>query len=558
MGIYFAQEANNQQMLYAQYANSLRQANNAYAFNPYAMPPNGYATPVVPPQYGYPPTTASPYPTPQYLPPQQQQGLPQAPFYNPYHNAPVPNAVMPAPPQQPNLHQGTNPQMPNPNGVVPNAVMPAPPQQPNLPQGTNPQMPNPNGVVPNAVMPAPPQRPNLPGINTPQAPSIATRTGRSANPSIEEENTAMTEYLLHQAKALNAPEEVINGLMYRLNTGNFEVANIDPSKSLNITEEAPHDAKTKHRLLTKAIEEINSSTSPDEAMRKFGILAQEGEVADYDARTQSFITYTTTKIDPKKAKLPDSVERYQVTQNVIRFDAQGRPTVQTRAVNAKEVDRLSQQFELIDPNQTASTFSNDVALKERLKGTLTSPAFQSSFDNAVKTANFNSLDAQAIYNALLPLQNTISATYNTKGVKLGIQGQSPDGGATTALYDPTENTVNIYLPAIEKHLVAGTGKGLTGEALQRYVLAQITATLVHENAHARQFHAIQNPSQFGVNTATDKKTLDSLKLNTQIYNVPIVNMVLKGNMNEYERQPLEAGVKPFEDLAREILLPQYS
>jgi hypothetical protein len=366
----------------------------------------------------------------------------------------------------------------------------------------------------------------------------------------------MTEYLINQAKALNAPEEIINGLMYRLNTGNFEVANIDPSKSLNITEEAPSDAKTKNRLLKKAIEEINGSTSRDEAMRKFGILAQEGEVADYDARTKSFITYTTTKIDPKKANLPDNIERYQVTQNVIRFDAQGRPTVQTRAVNAKEVDRLSQNFELIDSDQTSSTLSSDAALKERLKATLTSPTFKGTFDAAVKTANLNSLDARSIYNALLPIQNALSATYGTRDVKLGVQGQSPDGGATTALYDPTENTVNIFLPAIEKHLVTGTGQGYTGEALQRYVVAQITTTLVHENAHARQFQAIKKPSQFGVNTSVDKNTLDSLKLNTQIYNVPVVNMVLKGNMKEYERQPLEEGVKPFEDIAREILLPQ--
>jgi hypothetical protein len=88
--------------------------------------------------------------------------------------------------------------------------------------------------------------------------------------------------------------------------------------------------------------------------------------------------------------------------------------------------------------------------------------------------------------------------------------------------------------------------------LNQYVLAQLVTQLVHETAHARQYDAIKNPAKYG-NTEADKKTIESFKINKQLYNYPQINLFLKGGLQDYENQPVEKGVKAFERVAKDAL-----
>jgi hypothetical protein len=189
-----------------------------------------------------------------------------------------------------------------------------------------------------------------------------------------------------------------------------------------------------------------------------------------------------------------------------------------------------------------------------IEALLKSPSFKSLSNQAVKNANLDNLDPATLTAALMPIQKALTTTYGTQDVRFSVEAQSPDGGVTMALYDPATNAIRIYLPALRKHLVEGTGKGLKGDALHNYVVANITASLVHENAHGRQYQAMKDPRRFGATTPEDEKALDAYRVNVQVYNNPTTALLMEGDLYAYEHQALEAGVKPFEDLAKKVLL----
>jgi hypothetical protein len=392
--------------------------------------------------------------------------------------------------------------------------------------------------------------------------SDTQRTGKASKSDLDAENTQLQAYFIAEAKKLGLDDTIQAGLKYYLNKG-FEVSNIDVSKAENITEFTPQNAENLNRMLTLGLAELQSSQSEIERKTKLRILGTSGEMADYDPTTQSYVTYSAEKQssvdpkDPKKAKEKgNSFDRYTVKQNVIRFDGQGRPQVQQRVVQASEVDALSTNFDLVNTSTTSSKLSGDSVVLKRLKSTLMSTSFKTASETAAKKADFGNPDAAKITQALQPLQDMISKAYGLEGVKLAIQPQGPDANSTMALYDPDNKTVKIFLPAIRGKLIEGTQAGFSGEKLNQYVLAHLSKTLVHENAHARQYEAMKDPAKFGAVTEADKKTLESFKLNKQVYNVPKINTLLKGELNDYQNQPVEKGVVAFEDMAADVLLKQ--
>lgn len=378
------------------------------------------------------------------------------------------------------------------------------------------------------------------------------RSGTQTKASVEEENKKLKEYLYALAKQLCPPETIENGIKYRVETGNFEVANIDPRLALNITESTARDPETLNRLLKAAANEVGGSKSQDEASRKLGILATTGEMPDFDPATQSYVTYTAQKTTVKAGK-NQTVNRYSVAQNRIRFDAQGRMSAQSRRVDPREVDALGQNFDLM-VNTPPTALSTDPAMLSNIEALLKSPSFKSLSNQAVKNANLDNLDPATLTAALMPIQKALTTTYGTQDVRFSVEAQSPDGGVTMALYDPATNAIRIYLPALRKHLVEGTGKGLKGDALHNYVVANITASLVHENGHGRQYQALKDPKRFGATTPEDEKALDAYRVNTQVYNNPTTALLMEGDLYPYQHQALEEGVAKFEDLAKKVLL----
>ena len=478
-----------------------------------------------------------------------QQAVAQQSLYAQYANAQR-EALM-QPPQM-----ATNPYANNPAALNPYMQ---PYQTPNTYQTPA----QPSWQQPVTLPPAPTAPPASP--TSPTKPDTQ-RTGRESKPettaSLDAENQQIQNYFIDTAKKLGLDDTVQAGLKYYLGNG-FEVSHVDPSKAQNITEYKPQDAENLNRLLKAGLAELQSSQSENEAKTKLGILGSTGELAHYDAKSQSYVTYSAEKQssadpkDPQKAKEKGNLfDRYTVKQNVIRFDAQGRPQVQQRIVQAREVDALSTNFDLVDTSSTSSALSTDAAVLSSLKSTLTSSSFKTASETAAQKADFGNLDAQKITDALTPIQDMISKAYGTTGVKVKIEAQSPDGGTTMALSNPDTKTVSIYLPAIRKRLIEGTKAGYTGEKLNQYVMAHLTTSLVHENAHGRQYEAMKDPRRFGVVSDSDQKTLDSFKLNKQIYNVPQINILLKGELNDYQNQPVEKGVKAFEDMAEDVLLTQ--
>ena len=401
---------------------------------------------------------------------------------------------------------------------------------------------------------------------SPQAPKLpeTQRNGQeeakesTAPCDVAEENKALQAYFKEQAKALGLDEKTQAGIQYHTSNG-FEVSSVNPAKAKNISEFKPQDAQALNALLRASYEELNSSQSQQEAKTKLEILGNNGEMPDYDSSTQSYVTYSAEKQrltdakDPKKTGKTNVVERYCVKQNVIRVDAQGRFQVQTRAVQASEVDPSARNFDLVDASTTNSGLSSDAGVVSRLTSTLSSTSFTSAFDSGAKKADFGNPDASKITAALAPLQTHIGKAFGVEGVKLAIQPNSMDGGSTLVLFNPNNNTINIFLPAIRSFLIKGTQAGYTGEKLNQYVLAQLVTQLVHETAHARQYDAIKNPAKYG-NTEADKKTIESFKINKQLYNYPQINLFLKGGLQDYENQPVEKGVKAFERVAKDALL----
>jgi hypothetical protein len=462
----------------------------------------------------------------------------------------------------PNPSLAGNPYANNPGALNPYMQ---PYQTPNIYQApAQPSWQQPVTLPPALTAPPPttttPATPDTQRTGTESTPETKPETKKAS--TLEAENQQLQTYFVETAKKLGLDENIQAGLKYYLGNG-FEVSNIDPSKAQNITEFKPQDAENLNRLLKAGLAELQSSQSENEAKTKLGILGSTGELADYDAKSQSYVTYSADKQssadpkDPQKAKEKGNLfDRYTVKQNVIRFDAQGRPQVQQRVVQAREVDALSTNFDLVDTSTTSSALSGDAGVLSSLKSTLTSTSFKTASETASKKADFGNLDAQRITEAMTPIQDMISRAYGTEGVKLAILPQSPDGGTTMALYNPDQKTVNIFLPAIRKRLIEGTKAGYTGEKLNQYVMAHLTTSVVHENAHGRQYEAIKDPRKFGVVSDSDKKTIESFKLNKQIYNVPQINILLKGDLNDYQNQPVEKGVEAFEDLAKDVLLTQ--
>ena len=401
---------------------------------------------------------------------------------------------------------------------------------------------------------------------TPQAPPLPRlqRSGQeeakesTAPCDVAEENKQLQAYFIETAKALGLDETTQAGIKYHLTNG-FEVSSVEAAKAKNITEFKPQDAQALNALLRASYEELNSSQTKEEAKIKLGILGNNGEMPDYDASTQSYVTYSAEKQrltdakDPKKTSKTNVVERYCVKQNVIRVDAQGRFQVQTRAVQASEVDPSARNFDLVDASTTSSGLSSDAAVVSRLTSTLSSTGFTSAFDSGAKKADFGNPDASKITEALAPLQAHISKAFGVEGVKLAIQPKSMDGGSTLALFNPNNNTINIFLPAIRSFLIKGTQAGYSGEKLNQYVLAQLVTQLVHETAHARQYDAMKNPAKYG-NTEADKKTIESFKINKQLYIYPEIESFLKGGLKDYKNQPVEKGVEAFERVAKDALL----
>jgi hypothetical protein len=400
-----------------------------------------------------------------------------------------------------------------------------------------------------------PQAPKLPET---QRNGQEETTESTAPCDVAEENKALQAYFKEQAKALGLDEKTQAGIQYHTSNG-FEVSSVNPAKAKNITEFKPQDAQALNALLRASYEELNSSQSQQEAKTKLEILGNKGEMPDYDASTQSYVTYSAEKQrltdakDPKKTGKTNVVERYCVKQNVIRVDAQGRFQVQTRAVQASEVDPSARNFDLVDASTTNSGLSSDAGVVSRLTSTLGSTSFTSAFDSGAKKADFGNPDASKITEALAPLQTHIGKAFGVEGVKLAIQPNSMDGGSTLVLFNPNNNTINIFAPAIRSFLIKGTQAGYTGEKLNQYVLAQLVTQLVHETAHARQYDAIKNPAKYG-STEADKKTIESFTLNKQLYNYPQINLFLKGGLQDYENQPVEKGVKAFERVAKDALL----
>lgn len=480
-----------------------------------------------------------------------QQATAQQSLYGQYANAQR-QALMQTP------QMASNPYATNPSALNPYMQ---PYQTPNTYQApTMPSWQQPVTLPPEPT--APPPTTTAPPPTTPDTQRTGTESKPETTASLDAENQQLQTYFIETAKNLGLDDTIQAGLKYYLGNG-FEVSNIDPSKAQNITEYKPQDAENLNRLLKAGLAELQSSQSENEAKTKLGILGTTGEIADYDAKSQSYVTYSASKQssadpkDPKKAKEKGNLfDRYTVKQNVIRFDAQGRPQVQQRVVQAREVDALSANFDLVDTSTTSSALSSDAGVLSSLKSTLTSSSFKMASETAAQKADFGNLDAQKISEALTPIQDMISRAYGTEGVKVAVLPQSPDGGATMALYNPDQKTVNIYLPAIRSKLIEGTKAGYTGEKLNQYVLAHLSKTLVHENAHGRQYEAMKDPRKFGVVSDADKKTIESFKLNKQIYNVPQINILLKGDLNDYQNQPVEKGVKAFEDMAEDVLLTQ--
>jgi|GEM_PF-3642006 len=379
------------------------------------------------------------------------------------------------------------------------------------------------------------------------------RQGTIARVSYEKDYSAQNRQqatqIVNQAKQAGATKQELAQLQQRLLSGRFEVANVDPAKALNIQEHAQSlQSQALNTLLGAALKELNDVQSDQEKQVKLSHLVNSGEVADYDATSQTYVTFST-----QQEKQRDLVDAVQIQQNMTQVDAQGQGKTTTRIVNPKEIDALAgSQFDVLEVNETRKlgTLSTDQKHLSSLRQVIESDDFSNAYEQSLK--GMGSYTADQFAQHLAPLQSIIAGAYDMQGVQLEIADKGPDNGVTLALYNPESGNVMLYTPAIKTLEQQGRQKGFTGEALKRYTLNEITKTLAHENRHAYQYAAVQDPDAFGL-TEADTQDTDALRTNMHYYNIPLVDQVLTGNMNAYKDQPLEYGVRQFEDLASTLL-----
>jgi hypothetical protein len=362
-------------------------------------------------------------------------------------------------------------------------------------------------------------------------------------------NNQIIQDVLVQARDMGVTQNELNAINTRLQTGAFEVANIDPAKALNIQEKRQEKGSQElNTLLNAALDELNDVQSEHEKRIKLSHLAMHGEVPDYDAASDTYVTF-----DAAVNSKTDGVEAVTILQNMTTLDTQNRATTTQREVNPKEIDSLAgDHFDVlkVDDAHKQGALSTDQKHLAALRQTLNSPEFKAALDQGV--SKLNTLDAPMLQRVLAPLQVMLSEAYGMGPIGIDIQPKSPDGGTTLALYNPENAKVTLFVPGIQALVGQGRQKCINGDQNKRYVLKEIVKTLAHENRHAYQYAAAEAPKQFGL-TDEDSENLEALKTNMTIYNIPLVDKVLTGNMNAYRDQPLEYGVRNFESLASTLL-----
>jgi hypothetical protein len=487
------------------------------------QPTDNSGAPVNPPPvslnpYAYPPVTPT---VPNYAPNFYPAGY--GAYVPPYNS--LPNSQYNA--------QNTTQQ--NASTTVPNSYTGAPLYPPVV------QYPNaniPGATVPQAETTAPQQR---------EGSGLSTLPGPGKQQTPEARNRQLKERLLGAARSLGAPDADIAKIQARLNQGNLEVAHTDPAMALNITQAEQRDVESRNRLLEAAYAEIQSSGSRGEAQQKLARLATRGEIPDFDAEHNTFISYDT---DQTAVEGQPGISRYRVAKRTTGIDANGKTVYNQRMVDAREVDAMGEWL-YVNPDRFANapTLSTDAKLIETLDATLRGESFQKKFRDALRTADTGSDTPSMVSASLQPMLDELTTAYGIKPISIQLHHESPDGGTTNAWYDESQRAILIPTETIKRLNEHGTNNGLAGSTLKKFVLAELTATLAHEAKHARDYDTLKDPKAFDATNEEDTAALEAIGTNRQFYNGPVTTRILTGEQNRYDVQPVEKSVAPFEQRA---------
>ncbi|MCX5921407.1 MAG: hypothetical protein NTW61_08870 [Candidatus Melainabacteria bacterium] len=389
--------------------------------------------------------------------------------------------------------------------------------------------------------------------------------------SYEQQNAQLRNNILATAQQLGFTDaKDLQTLNARLAYAQIEVsnANADPTKTLNLRQKAQTDAKTQNKILCLAVEEFQKSSSQNSLRLKIGTLIDNGEVPT-EIAPNTFVTYDATA-KPSENPLVGVFNVDKITTKVVT-NANGKQTAQRTKEDLRvdAIDALSSRFEIMDAEQSMYTgLSSDATDSTNLKQALQTPQQQQLIQQLARSlSTIRQTKNYALLQQLVtPLEKTISNVYGLPAQGIEFQMESPDGGSTFALFDPASQKVKIIAPAIEGLFNVGEKNGLSGEALNQYVAAELVGTLAHESRHGYQYAIAKeyqqtldasNPEQQaqaqqalasrGIDLTKDKASLEALVTNWQVYVAPNIAKLLDGSQADYEHQPLEAGVKEFEE-----------
>jgi hypothetical protein len=389
-----------------------------------------------------------------------------------------------------------------------------------------------------------------------------------------QQNAQLRQSIISTAQELGFtdPKE-LQTLNNRLQNAQIEVNNQDPTKTLNVRQKAQSDVKAQNKILSLALQELQESSSTQSKKLKVATLISQGEVPD-EIAPNTFITHdAVTKSTDGNGTGVFDVKRVETK---VTTDSTGKLVAHrtTTMVPVEQVDSLSTQFQIIDAEKAHYTgLSSDSADADALAKTLQTPEQQRNIQQLA--SSLGNIRANKNYGLLqqlvTPLENAIATTYGLQGQSVAFEMQSPDNGATFALFDPASQQVKIIAPAIEGLFKVGEKSGLSGDALNQYVATELVGTLTHETRHAYQFQVAKlyqqtldanNPTQRataqkalqakGIDLTKDKSSLAALATNWQVYVAPNISKLLNGSLEDYKNQALEAGVELFEEQGKRI------
>jgi hypothetical protein len=401
-------------------------------------------------------------------------------------------------------------------------------------------------------------------VALPRTTSSATNTD-----TFVQQNAQLKQSIISTAQQLGFTDpKDLKTLNNRLQNAQIEVNNQDPTKTLNVRQKAQTDVKAQNKILSLALQELQESSSTQSKKLKVATLISQGEVPD-EIAPNTFITHdAVTKSTDSNGTGVFDVQRVETK---VSTNSQGQLVAHRTktAVPVEQVDSLSTQFQIIDAEKAHYTgLSSDSADAAALAKTLQTPEQQRNIQQLA--SSLGSIRANKNYGLLqqlvTPIENAIATTYGLQGQSVAFEMQSPDNGATFALFDPASQQVKIIAPAIEGLFKVGEKSGLSGDTLNQYVATELVGTLTHETRHAYQFQIAKlyqqtldttNPTQQntakqalqakGIDLLKDKDSLAALSNNWQVYVAPNISKLLNGSLEDYKNQALEAGVEPFEE-----------